>query len=197
MPDATDEFLRSPVAFLHRYPFIAMAQSQLGLTVQSVQIRVSDQDDYADLYPTPQGQAGAIFYVLSWDLNFVSVGTLGTNARLFFTGPLTGCMFAVDKNWYTPRVLHVNYQGQHAGMDVNRMTTAVNNQMAQCTSKIKWYLYSDNTPNITVVQSHNRNQNESYNIFGYRTGHGWTFWQQVCDLGMNPRVVALNLDTWF
>lgn len=73
---------------------------------------------------------------------------------------------------------------------------AVNGYMAGSVSKLKLW---QTGPNITVVQSHTCAEDDTYSIFGYRTGGGWNFYQQVVETVSvgNKRVKALNeLDTW-
>ncbi len=80
---------------------------------------------------------------------------------------------------------------------MNGMMNTVNLQMAMCTSWLKPWLAG---PNITVVQSHNRAQNCTYNIFGYRTRGGWSFYQQEVEARGHGNMVVRNLyelDTWF
>ena len=191
----TDQFLNSPVLYLMRTPVQGQVEGN-GLATRNFQIMTTDDINFSFLRPTPRGELGALFYVLAWSHNSASTGTLGSDARFFFTGPLSGCMFAVDKNWYRPRVTHVNQTLNTGAMDVVGMRGMVRNQMAQCTSWMPWVT----GPNITVVRSDNRPNLTTYNIFGYRTGGGWTFWRQVVDVNApDDRTVRSldELDTWF
>lgn len=196
MPDVTTEFLGSPISFLHRIPTECYAEF-IGLRTMNVQIHTYEETNMAQIVPTPRGERGALFNILGWQNDRSSTGLLTGEARFFFTGPLSGCTFAVDKNWYTPRVIHVNQHLAGGGMDVGGMMATVNAYMAGAVSKLKFWQAG---PNITVVQSHNRAEDDTYNIFGYKTGGGWNFYQQVVETVSvgNKRVKALNeLDTWF
>ena len=191
----TDRFLASPIVYLHRYAVQGVVEGN-GLAVRNFQIMTDDEINFSVLRPTPPGQLGALFYVLAWSHNSTSTGTLGNDARFFFTGPLSGCVFAVDKNWYTPRVTHINQTLPSGAMNLPGMMGTVQNQMAACTSWLPW----KNGPNITVVRSDNRPDLTTYNIFGYRTGGGWNFYRQVVTIHAadNKEVESLDeLDTWF
>jgi hypothetical protein len=195
VPDATQEFLNSPIVFLHRTPCECTAEF-IGLRTMNLQVIREEDFNFAQLRPTPQGEAGALFYILGWKGNQSSTGVLGSAARFFFTGPLSGCTFAVDKNWTTPRVIHVNYTLPTGAMDTGRMTGTVNTYMANATS---WLRFWQTGPNITVVQSHNRPEGYTYNIFGYRSRVGWSFFQQRIEtVGLgDQRVRGVDeLDTW-
>lgn len=196
MSNVTGELLASPITFLSRVPCSCAARF-IGLRRMNVQLILDEDTGVARILPTPGGEAGALFYVLGWSEQQASVGTLGNGARFFFTGPLSGCTFAVDRNWYTPRVIHVNETLQSGAMNVNGMMHTVDTQMALCTSLLKPWKTG---PNITVVQSHNRPEDYTYNIFGYLTGGGWNFYQQEIEtVGLGTKVVRAlrELDTWF
>ncbi len=195
MTDVTDEFLASPIIFLQKYPCSCSSEFN-GLLRLNVQVMLDDVGA-ARLMRTPVGQAGTLFYILGWMRQQASVGTLGDAARFFFTGPLSGCTFAVDKNWYRPKVIHVNQTMPVGGMNVHGMLATVGHHMAASTSWLKPWKTG---PNITVVQSHNRHPDHIYNILGYRTGSGWNFYQQVVHVrGLGDMVVQdlRELDTWF
>lgn len=195
MPDVTQEFLNSPVLFLHRTPLVCMSE-WVGLRTMNMQVIWDEDVNLAQLRPTPRGEAGVMFYVLGWQSNRSSTGYLGSAARFFFTGPLSGCTFAVDKNWARPRVIHVNQTVPHSGrMDVPHMMGSVNAFMAGATS---WLRFWQTGPNITVVQSHARPEEYTYNILGYRSRIGWTFYRQSAEMTSGGKVVRGldELDTW-
>jgi hypothetical protein len=47
-------------------------------------------------------------YILRWGGGITTVGTIGSGADFFFTGPFTGCTFSIDKNWSRPTITHSN-----------------------------------------------------------------------------------------
>lgn len=199
MQDVTAIFLRDPIRFLRKVPCDCASEFK-GLQTLNVQILyegVREDSGFARMLPAPGGEAGVLFYVLGWMAEKSSVGQLGDGRRFFFTGPLSGCTFAVDKNWYTPRVVHVNKTLATGAMNVNGMMAKVNSRMGASTSILKPW---QSGPNITVVESHNRNPGYVYNIFGILADGGWTFYQQEVEIrGLADRVVRglHKLDTWF
>jgi hypothetical protein len=194
MPNVTQKFLNSPILFLHRTPVVCHSE-WIGLRTLNMQLIWDEDVNLAQLRPTPRGEAGVMFYVLGWQSNQVSTGFLGSGARFFFTGPLSGCTFAVDKNWARPRVIHVNQTLTSGHMDVPHMMGSVNHFMAGATSRLRFW---QDGPNITVVQSHDRPEDYTYNILGYRSRIGWTFYRQSAEMTGGGKVVRglEELDTW-
>lgn len=194
MADVTQEFLNSPVLFLHRTPLVCHSE-WIGVRLLNMQVILNEDINLGQLRPTPHGESGAMFYVLGWKSDRSSTGYLGSAARFFFTGPLSGCTFAVDKNWSRPRVIHVNQTLETGAMDVPTMTGAVNDFMAGATSRLRFW---QSGPNITVVQSHDRPEDYTYNIFGYRSRVGWSFFRQSVEMtGWGKEVRRVDeLDTW-
>ena len=196
MPNESGTFRADPLRYLKRTPFNYAEAQFNGVQRKKMKVEKPENYQFADLQDAGGEEDGIDFYVLGWQAEKVSVGKIGSAASFFYTGPLTGCTFAVDKNWYTPQVIHVNKTDVEGGMDPNTMSTMVNQGMAKCTS----YFQFGNAPNITVVQSHNREQSELYHIFGWRGKGGWTFYQQVVEsAGVGELAVKnlLTLDTWF
>ncbi|MBV9495032.1 MAG: hypothetical protein JOZ54_12355 [Acidobacteria bacterium] len=195
MANVTRRFMADPVGFLRTIPCSCPAQF-IGLRTLRLKIEYDPDDLPVAQIRTPNhGEDGTQFHLLGWMNEDVSTGYLNSGANYFFTGPLTGCTFAVDKNWYEPHVLHVNYT-HHGAMDVGAMRATANWEMYEDTSILRW----TDTPNITVVESHNRPEDERYNIFGVRGYLGWTFYQQVTRIvgNGNLQVRALyKLDTAF
>ena len=195
MLNVTQEFLSNPVSFFHRTPVVCHSE-WIGVRLLNLQVMWEEDINFAQLRPTPQGEAGVMFYVLGWKSNRSSTGFLGSGARFFFTGPLSGCTFAVDKNWARPRVIHVNQTLPRTGaMDVPHMMGSVNQYMAGATS---WLRFWQSGPNITVVQSHDRPEEYTYNILGYRSRIGWTFYRQSAEMTSGGKVVRgmEELNTW-
>lgn len=172
MPDVTQNFTSNPVRFLQRTPCFCRAEF-LGVHTLRARIEGSEDGSYAQILPAAHNEYGVPFHILGWKDNSVSTGYLNSSADYFFTGPLSGCTFAVDKNWYVPHVLHVNEKLPTGRANPQGMMTTVNWEMMLDTS-----FWTDNT-NITIVESHNRPESDTYNIFGVRGYLGWTFYQQV------------------
>ena len=194
MADHTRRFEGDALKYIQTVPFNCQWE---GTNVRRVRVKIEKHDNYnfAQIVDAGTGGGHAInFHILGWQDDQAATGHLDSTADYFYTGPLSGCTFAVDKNWYKPHVLHVNYHNTTGGMDSVRMSNSVTNLMVNDTSKLSL----SNAPNVTVVTSHNRNNTETYNIFGIRGYFGWTFYQQICTTTDDMAVVSVNqLDTAF
>ena len=190
MPNVTNQFTKDPLKFLKTYMTTCVAEG-VGLDQMYLKLVLNEGTGIVQMVAGEADEARASFYVLRWSENQSSTGKLGSQADYFYTGPLTGCMFAVDKNWYTPRVIHVN-ELQHDQMNVQGMKNTITNHMQGATSYLRWSY----TPNITVVESHNRAENERYGIFGWRGKLGWTFLRQTVDLDDITVLSVEKLDNW-
>jgi hypothetical protein len=196
MTDITRQFVADPVRILRREPFNA-AFEYLGVRQTRIQVDNAEGRLFGQLLPVTARVPGVDFYILGWRAELSSSGFLGSAADFFFTGPLTGCTVAVDKNWARPRVIHANRTLPSGRMDVPHMMGSVNTFMAGATS---WLRFWQSGPNITVVQSHVRGENDTYNIFGWRGYFGWTFYRQHCrwaGLGEGEVRGLETLDNWF
>ena len=194
MANVTQTFTSDPVRFLQRTPCFCTAEF-LGVKTLRAMIE-AEGEAFAQILPASHDDAGVQFHVLGWKDESVSTGYLNSAADYFFTGPLSGCTFAVDKNWYQPHVVHVNEKLPSGRTDAPRMRRTINWEMYEDTSILRW----TDTPNITIVESHNRPDSDTYNIFGVRGYLGWTFYQQVIETRGhgNMRVRGLyKLDTAF
>ena len=196
MPNQSGRFRADPLGYLKRMPIACYAADFIGVQKKKMKVEKMEDYEFAELQNAGSDEDGIDFYVLGWKSEQVSVGKLGSDASFFYTGPMTGCTFAVDKNWYTPQVIHVNKNDPESqSMDVKGMNTMVSQGMAKCWS---WF-QRGYAPNITIVRSDNRGS-LSYNIFGWRGKGGWTFYQQVIDnVGVGEMTVKnlLTLSTWF
>lgn len=196
MDDITRRFVADPVRILRRVPFHA-AYEFVGLRRMNIQVHHDAERNFGQIVPTPSGEVGVSFYILGWREEQSSTGFLGSAADFFFTGPMTGCTFAVDKNWHAPRVIHVNQTLSTGRMDVPGMMGSVNTFMAGATSLLRFW---QSGPNITVVQSHERGEDDTFNIFGWRGTFGWTFYRQHVRwraLGDGDVRSLETLDNWF
>lgn len=193
MANVTKQFTTDPLKFLQSVPTTCPAEG-VGLSVKHLKLDYDEDLNVAQMKTAGSEEERASFYVLGWAENDVSTGKLGSQADYFYTGPLTGCMFAVDKNWYTPRVVHVNEQLEDSSMNVKGMQSTIATEMKGATSWLRWM----STPNITVVESHQRKEGHRFAILGWRGKLGWTFVRQtVKTTGFAWSVVSVEkLDNW-
>ncbi len=194
MANITRQFTADPLQFLQSHPVSCSLTGKTGLDVGYLKFESANKwVPFVSMTEAEADEDRASFYLLWWDENAVSTGRLGSRADYFYTGPLTGCMFAVDKNWYWPRVVHVNERLDESHVNPVNMKQGINTALKDSTSILRWTY----TPNITVIESHEREEGEQYGIFGWRGTFGWTFVRQIVDIGSWNVVAVEKLDNWF
>lgn len=193
MSNLTRQFTADPLRFLQKHAISCSLTGATGLDVGYMKFESERGLPFIQMAEAGADEDRASFYLLWWDQNAVSTGRLGGGADYFYTGPLTGCMFAVDKNWYWPRVVHVNELLDEAHVNPAGMKQSIGQALKDSTSILRWSY----TPNITVIESHERDEAHQYGIFGWRGTFGWTFVRQIVDIDGWNVVAVEKLDNWF
>lgn len=125
------DFTRDPIGFLTR---TAIAMDYTNCVAGVNQIVIEDQG--AEVVKMlrlkkPADASGIAAYFLPYSDGAVHQLTLGNAANYFFTPPLTGCSFFLDKQWWSPTVSHINMQTAEGGIDqpaINASAAGVHGQ---------------------------------------------------------------------
>ncbi|MEM9553171.1 MAG: hypothetical protein AAGC60_02855 [Acidobacteriota bacterium] len=171
--------------FVHRFAVRSQIWEDGDTVVQIKALFTQDRKGRTTMTTTTEDDFVPFFY-LPWIEDGCFIGQIPNQGpQYFFTGPLNGCTFAVDRNWYHPTVGHANRQvelttdGPRQREDLER---------AMRTSR-SFFSRRGSGPTLTFVESYRRreiervgeDQDVSYNVFGYRGWLGWWFMYQVID----------------
>lgn len=186
------EFLRDPVAFLTRNA-IAIDYTGCGGGVNQVVVEDYGQGLAKQLRKSKpsDGSSFAAYFLPYADGQTFQI-TLGNQANIMFTPPLTGCSFFIDKNWWSPTVAHVNRQTALGGIDQVAIDTSARTIFGpqysglQIVANYYGVRKDDYTPHGESAQN-----NRLY-VVGVRGTLGWYLYRMKHDPMTNEVVEAPN-----